>query len=174
MNRQNKSAEISDFKQLFEKSNAAFLVKYQGLTVNGMQNLRRSLREVNSQLRVTKTTLMKIAAQDLAGSEAFRDQFKDQVGIVFAQGDVSSTAKKLRTFATENKDLQVLTAFFESRVLTKQDIEFLATLPSREILLAQVLGTMQAPIASFTRLLNMLIVRLLYVLKRIEEQKAAQ
>jgi len=172
MNRQNKTAEINDFKQLFEKSNAAFLVKYQGLTVNGMQNLRRSLREVNSELKVTKTTLMKIAAQDIAGSEAFRDQFKDQVGIVFAQGDVSGTAKKLRVFANENKQLQILTAFFESRVLNKQEIEFLATLPAKEILLAQVFATMQAPAASFVRLLNMLIVRLLYVLKRIEEQKA--
>jgi len=172
MNRQNKSAEINDFKQLFAKSDAAFLVKYQGLTVNGMQNLRRSLREVNSELKVTKTTLMKIAAQDIAGSEAFRDQFKDQVGIVFAQGDVSATAKKLKGFANDNKQLQILTAFFESRVLTKQEIEFLATLPSKEILLAQVFATMQAPAASFVRLLNMLIVRLLYVLKRIEEQKA--
>jgi large subunit ribosomal protein L10 len=172
MNREQKSEIINDFKQMFEGSNATFLVKYQGLSVNGMQTLRRSLRSVNSELKVTKTTLMKIAAQDIAGSEDFRNTFKEQVGLVFAKGDVSSTAKQLKQFADANEALKVLTGFFESRVLTKQEIEFLATLPSKEILLAQMLGTMQAPIASFTRLLNLLIVRLLYVLKQVEEQKA--
>src|SRR5688572_26764440 len=151
MNRQQKSNVINDFKQLFEGSNATFLVKYQGITVNGMQILRRNLRSVNSELKVTKTTLMKIAAQDIPGSEEFRNTFKERVGLVFAKGDVSGVAKQLKNFAKENEALKILTGFFESRVLTNQEIEFLATLPSKEILLAQMLGTMQAPIASFTR-----------------------
>jgi len=174
MNRQKKTDVISDFKQLFDGSKATFLVKYQGLNVNNMQRLRRNLREVNGELCVTKTTLMKIAAQDVAGSEAFRNEFKDQVGLVFVKGDVSSVAKKLKIFADEHAALKVLTGFFEARVLTKQDIDFLATLPAKEVLIAQMLGTMQAPIATFTRLLHLLIARMLYTLKQIEEQKAKQ
>jgi large subunit ribosomal protein L10 len=174
MNRQQKEASIAEIKQMFSTAQAAFLVKYQGLNVNLSQTLRRDLRENGGLFKITKATLMRIAAKDLVGADDFAKNFKDQIGIVFAQGDVTTIAKKLKKFSENNESLKLIAGFFEARVLSKQDIEYLASLPSREILLAQVVGTMQAPIASFVRLLNLLIVRLLYVLKKIEEEKQKQ
>jgi large subunit ribosomal protein L10 len=115
---------------------------------------------------------MRIVAQDVQGADEFGKDFREQVGIVFAQGDVSALAKNIVAFAKENNALQIVSGFFEAKRLSKADVELLASLPPREVLLALVLGTMQAPITSFVRVLNLLIVQLLYVLKRIEEKKA--
>lgn len=171
MNRQQKEITLSDFKKLFSESEAAFLVEYKGLNVAALRDFRKNLRDNKSVFKVTKTTLMRIATQDIEGAEEFSKDFNNQIGIVFAQGDVSATAKSIVTFAKSNELLKVVAGFFESKKLAKQEVEFLASLPPRDILLAQVVGTMQAPITSFVRLLNLLIVRLLYVLKQIEEKK---
>lgn len=171
MNRQQKETTLSDFKKLFSESDAAFLVQYKGLNVSALRDFRKNLRENKGIFKVTKTTLMRIATRDIQGADEFSQDFNNQVGIVFAQGDVSALAKNLVKFAKENEFLQIVSGFFETKKLEKHDIEFLAALPSREVLLAQVVGTMQAPITSFVRLLNLLIVRLLYVLKEIEAKK---
>lgn len=171
MNRQQKEVTLSDFKKLFAESEAAFLVQYKGLNVATLRDLRKNLRESKGIFKVTKTTLMRIAAQDIQGADEFSQDFSNQVGIVFAQGDVSALAKNLVKFSKDNAMLQIVSGFFEAKKLAKQEVEFLASLPSREVLLAQVVGTIQAPISSFVRVLNLLIIRLLYVLKQIEEKK---
>lgn len=174
MNRHQKEAAVAEVRELFSQTNATFLVKYQGMSVSHLQSLRRALRENNGVFKVTKATLMKKATHDMDGVDTFSAQFKDQVGLVFAKGDVSLVAKQLKLFSEQNEALKLLSGFFEARVLTQQEVAYLASLPAREVLLAQVVGTMQAPIASFVRLLNLLTVRLLYVLKEIEETKAAK
>lgn len=172
MNRQQKEAAISDFKELFSNSEAAFLVRYKGLDVVALQEFRKGLRENNSVFKVTKTTLMRIVAKDINGADEFSQDFSDQVGIVFGKGDISALSKNIVNFAKQNEALQIISGFFEEKRLAKEDVVLLASLPSRDVLLAQVVGTMQAPITSFVRVLNLLIVQLLYVLKRIEEKKA--
>ena len=171
MNRQQKEAAVADFKNLFSGSKAAFLVGYKGLTVSQMQNLRRDLRSVDSQLKVTKARLMKIAAKDVEGVDEFSEFFKDQVGLVFANKEVPPTAKKLVEFAKNDASLTILSGFFDSKVISKNEINFLANLPTKDILLAQVVGTIQAPISGLARLLNMMLIRLLYCLKEIEGNK---
>jgi large subunit ribosomal protein L10 len=173
MNRQQKETVVADFKKMLSESQAAFVVNYKGMNVALMQDLRKKLRADGGSLCVTKATLMRIATQGVKGADDFSKDLKDQVGLVFAKGDVSAVAKQLLTFSKENESLKVLSGFFESRLMSKQDLTYLATLPSREILLAQLAGTMQAPVASFTRVLHTLIARLLYVLKQIEEKQKA-
>ena len=114
-----------------------------------------------------------IAAKDLDGVDEFKSSFKDQVGFVFAKGDVSAIAKQLINFSKENEALKVVTGVFESKVLNSSQINVIASLPSREVLIAQVLGTMQAPITSFVRVLNQVVASLPQVLKQIEEKKAS-
>lgn len=174
MNRHQKEAAVAEVRELFSQTQAAFLVNYQGMSVSHLQSLRRALRESNGVFKVTKATLMKKATQEIDGIDKFSVQFKDQVGLVFAKDDISSVAKKLKMFSEQNEALKLLAGFFEARVLSQQEVEYLASLPARDVLLAQVVGTMQAPIASFVRLMNLLIVRLLFVLKAIEEAKAEQ
>lgn len=172
MNRQEKAAIIADIKKMLSESHATFLVNYKGMTVSAMKNLRQDLRQDGGHFKVTKATLMKIAAKDLEGIEPFTSDFHDQVGLVFSQKDPSLVAKHLVNFSKKHAFLKVVSGFLESRKLRKEEIEFLASLPPKEVLLAQLLGTMQAPISSLARLLNLLIVRLLYTLNRIAEKNS--
>ena len=76
-------------------------------------------------------------------------------------------------FSKKNEAIKLLTGFFDEKVLSKEEVMYFAKLPSRQVLLGQVVGTLQAPIVSLARLFNALILRLLYVLQRIAEKKAA-
>jgi len=171
MNRQQKEAVVADFKQMIEQAEASFLVNYRGLTVKDISSLRSDLRQSGASLKVAKARLMKIAAQDVEGIDKFKDNFKNQVGLVFAKQEVTSVAKHLVDFAKKQKDLEILSGFFESKVLSRQEVEFLASLPSKEVLLSQLVGTLQAPIRNFAQVLQMLITRLAYALKQVSEKK---
>lgn len=166
-----KEAVITDLRRMMTDAQATVLINYKGMDVPVLQGLRRSLRVDGNTLKVTKATLMRRAAQDIAGADAFAESFKDQVGLVFVQKDISSAAKQLVSYAKEHASLKIIAGFYESKVLSKQELDFLASLPSREVLLGQLLGTMQAPISSFVRVLHLLIARLVYVLKQIETQQ---
>ena len=172
MNREQKQTIVAEVHDNFIQSQASFLVNYKGLSVTSMQKLRKQLREDNAHLKVTKATLMKIAAKDVEGIEDFAKLFSEQVGLVFAKDDTVSVAKKLVTFSKENDALQVIAGFFEARSLDKNRVEFLASLPARDVLIAQVLGTMQAPISGLARTLNAMISQLAYALQQIAEKKS--
>lgn len=172
MNRSEKELLVGELAQQLQLASAAFLVNYQGATVKTLHTLRKKLRERESSLRVAKARLLKLAVGTMPGGDQFAPMLKEQVGLVIAGGsDVSGVAKDLVDFSKGNETIKVLSGFYETQVLSMEQVVFFATLPSREVLLGQVLGTLQAPIAQFVRLLNLLIVRLLYVLKRIAEQK---
>jgi large subunit ribosomal protein L10 len=171
MNKQQKEAMIADLKQLMTSSQGTFLINYKGMNVPLLQTLRKNIRAEGGQVKVTKATLMRLAAQDIAGSDGFAENFKEQVGLVFATNDVSAIAKKLVAYAKENESLRVIAGFYQNKMLNKQELTVLATLPSREVLLGQLAGTLQAPMATLARQLNQMVARLAYVLKAIEEQK---
>lgn len=176
MNRQQKESVIADVEKLFTQSPATFLVNYKGLTVEKMQNLRRSLRASQGSLKVTKARLMKIAAQNASGEikelENFKEGFKEQVGLVFSEGsETPAIAKTLTTFAKEHDALEVLSGLFEKKMLSLDEVKQLANLPSREVLLGMLAGTLQAPISGLAQVLHQLIARLAYVLQRVAEQQ---
>ena len=171
MNRQQKEESVAQFKEMFDKAQAAFLVKYKGLTVLQMQTLRAGLREGNGKLKITKARLMKIAAQDLPDGAAFQENFKNQVGLVFAFGEVPPIAKHLIKFAKKNEALEVISGLFEAKVMAPDQIRFLASLPSKQELYGQLAGTLQAPIGALARQLNSMVANLAYALKAVAEQK---
>lgn len=169
MNRREKEKAVSVAKDLIAGSQAIFIVNYKGLSVSGMQQLRKNLRQNGGQLKVIKATLMDIAAKDLSDVDDFKTNFKDQIGFVFAKGEVSGVAKQLVNFAKENEALKVITGIFESKVLDASQIKTIALLPSREVLLAHLLGTMKAPISSFVRVLDQISANFPQSMKFFEE-----
>lgn len=171
MNRSQKETLVGELAQQMQNSPASFLVNFQGSSVQTLQAFRTKVRDKQAAFRVAKARLFKIAAQDIPGGPDFAELFKEQVGVVFSGDDVGSLAKELVDFAKDNESVKVLSGFYESKVLSDEQVKYFASLPSREVLLGQVVGTLQAPISSLARLLNMLIVRLLFVLQRIAEQK---
>lgn len=172
MNRTQKETVVTQLRDSMTQAPASFLVKYQGASVNVLQAFRAGLRNQQAEFKVAKARLMKIAAAEVPGGDLFSENFQDQVGLVFANGDVSAAAKEMAAFSKENDAIQVLFGLFEQKVLSAAEVKYLASLPSREVLLAQVVGTIQAPVSTFVRQLSMLILQLLYLLQRVAEKKA--
>lgn len=173
MNRQQKEDVVETLKQDFETSQASFLVGYKGLNVAQVLKLRKQLRQQGGSFKVAKVTLMRRVASDVPSIEKLMPYFKDQVALVFAQSESPAIAKILYEFAKENQKLTIMAGCMDSVVLSKDSVKVLATLPSKEVLLAQVCGALKSPISGIVVVLNMLILRLLFVLKKIEEKKAS-
>lgn len=162
MSRVQKEVVIESLKEGFSDSNAAtFLIGFKGLPVVGMQKLRRQLREQGGVCKVAKARLMKKAASDFSHVSELNPYFKQQVAVVFAPSNAFAIAKILNDFSKEYEALNIVVGCLDARLLDKQMVVRVASLPSREVMLSMVCGTLQAPIATFVRLI-----------KQIEEQKA--
>ncbi len=171
MNRQQKEQVIQSLRQDFEGNPASFVVSYRGLSVDQLQVLRRQLRKHGGRLKVTKVRLMKIAADQAEAAKPLIPYLKDQIGIVFASKESSAIAKVLYDFAKNHKDLQLIVGKLDDQLLDKDLIKRIASLPSREVLLAQVCGAINAPISGLASVLRILLMRPLMVLKQISEKK---
>lgn len=155
MNRHEKEVVVSEIRDLFSKSQAVFLVKYKGLSVADLQKLRSDLRKHGGKFKVTKARLMKIATNNAAlAIDDFSVQLKDQVGLVFANNDAFAVAKQVVEFSKNKDSLKVLSGIFESKVLSLAEINTIASILPREVLLAQIVGLVQSPMASLVRVVD--------------------
>ena len=171
MNREQKAAVVELLKQRFNASAASFLVKYQGLTVEQMQKLRAELRPQGGTLKVTKARLMRLASDGNPGAEVLAPYYKEQVGVVFALQEAPAIAKVLTDFAKKHPALSIIAGSYDATLLDTSDVQRFATLPPKEVLLAQVCGTLNAPITGLARALGMMPVKLLWALKQVGEKK---
>ena len=170
MKREDKVQLVNDLHSKLEKANGNFLVDYQGLNVEAVNELRKGLRKTNTDFQVVKNRLLKLASKD-TDTSLIVDFMRGPSAIAITYDDVVSPAKVLVDFAKENEKLDIKCGQISGNVLNSEDIKHLASLPGREQLLAQVLSAMQAVPGSFVRVLNAVIVNFLNVLKAIEEQK---
>lgn len=154
MNREEKTRVMQSLRKDFEKTEAAFLVGVQGLTVSQLQGLRRDLRGAHSHLKIAKARLMKKAVDGLEGIDQMGSFFKTQVGLVFVEKEAPVVAKVLRNFAKENEALKLVVGYIDDRIYDRQSIERIASIPSREILLSQFAALLNAPVAQFARVLR--------------------
>lgn len=173
MNRQEKLAVIEHLKEGFVGSAGLFVVNYQGLTVVQMQKLRKELRQQGGAFKVAKARLVKRAVSGMEGVDTLTPFLKEQIGIVFADKEVSAIAKVLRDFAKENEAFELVVGHIDQKTLTANDVVRIASLPSREVLLAQVCSLLQAPSAGLVRVLNGMTLQLLWTLKQVGDQKQA-
>lgn len=163
MNRQEKEAVVEGLKNSFSESTASFVVRYQSLTVAQMQDLRKELRQTGGRLKVAKARLVKRAVSDMAGVDSLEPYLKEQIGVVFARQEAPAVAKVLRNFAKKNEALGLVAGVMDNTLLGADEIVRIASLPSREVLLAQVCGTLQ-----------MLTARLLWTLQEVAEKKQSE
>jgi large subunit ribosomal protein L10 len=175
MNKQQKKEMVLSLARDFVGTRASFLVQYTGLKVASMQQLRRSLRDNGGTLKVAKARLMLKAFQGTDNqSTGFQSFFKNQVALVFVKDNEIAVAKVLYDFSRNNKFLKLVAARIDNQLLRAQDVVDIALLPSREVLLARVVGSIQAPLQNFAGILQLLVLRLLMVLKKIEEREVQQ
>ncbi len=148
-----------------------YFVDYRGLTFAEATELRARLAKVDASLRVVKNTLAKRAAADV-GIEGLDDLLKGPTAIAYCHGDPVRVAKTIQDFIKEKKKAAIRGGKLESTLLTTADIEVLATLPSRDQLIAQLVGALASPLAGLANVLVGPIRGLVIVLGQVQEQKA--
>lgn len=171
MNRQQKALVIETLKKDFTDSKGSFFVGYRGLTVSQIRQLRSELRQNGGTLKVAKMRLVKRAIEGVEGADALNEYCKDQLGVVFVIDETSEVAKVLHQFSKKHKALRLVVCCLDSQLLDEKAIVRIASLPSKEVLLAQVCGAVKAPLAGFVQVLNVMILRLLWALKQIQDKK---
>lgn len=152
LNRQDKATVIAEMSKLVAQSSAIIIAEYRGLTVEAITKLRADARKQGVQLRVVKNTLVRRA---VAGTpfEGLSDQFVGPL-IYSLSADPVAAAKVLATFAKTNDKLIIKSGAMANYVMDVAAVEQLASMPSREELLAKLMATMNEPIAKFVRTLN--------------------
>ncbi len=172
MNLSEKKELVAGLNARLSESQITILVDYKGLDVEAMTALRAELRKEGANLEVVKNTLLSMAAQgtDTAVIDA---AFKGPNAVITSKTDPVAPAKVLVKFAKDNQKLEIKTAAMNGKALSLDDIKALATMPSREVLLAQVLSAMNAVPTAMVRVLNAVPVSLLNVVTAIKEQKEA-
>ncbi len=158
----------------FAKAKAVYFAQNKGLAVKKVTDLRKKLHKEGIDFVVAKKTLMKIAAKKNNLPEISGEVMEGPIAAAFGYSDVVVPAKLLYEFSKENENLQLLGALVEGKLIGKAEAKELATLPSREELLAKLVGSMKAPISGFHGVLAGTLRKLVYALKAIQDKKPAE
>lgn len=172
MNLNRKKEITADVHERFSKSKIVIVTDYKGLDVMTMNDLRTKLRDVGVEYQVVKNTLLIRASED-TDVALIKDCFKGPSAIAMSFDDPVAPAKVLSEFAKAHGKLEIKAGVMGSKVLDTDAIKALSKLPSREVLLAQVLSAMNAVPTSFVTALSDLPRKLLNVFNAIREQKEA-
>ncbi len=170
--RAEKVAVVDEVAAKLSSADAVIITEYRGLKVGQLAGLRRQLRDAGGEYKVFKNTLAKLGAAK-AGVEGLDEMLLGPSGITFVNGDVAAVAKALRDAAKANPLLVIKGGSMGGKVLTTKDVEALAELPSREVLLAMFAGALQAPLVKTAGLLQALPRNFAYGLKALIDQKEA-
>jgi large subunit ribosomal protein L10 len=170
--REEKAAVIAEVRGKLEAADAAIVTEYRGMSVTALASLRRELRNAGAEYKVYKNTLARFAVRE-AGLEALEQFLTGPTAIAFVKGDAAAAAKALRDQAKANPLLVVKGGIVGTTAMSKRDLDVLADLPSREVLLAQFAGALQAPLVKTAGLLQALPRNMAYGLKALIDQQAA-
>lgn len=170
--RAEKVAVVDEVAAKLQSADAVIITEYRGLKVGQLAGLRRQLRDAGGEYKVFKNTLARLGAAK-AGVEGLDEMLLGPSGITFVTGDVAAVAKALRDAAKANPLLVIKGGSMGGNVLSTKDVEALAELPSREVLLAMFAGALQAPLVKTAGLLQALPRNFAYGLKALIDQKEA-
>lgn len=169
--KEKKQQMMADYVDRMSNSQALILTDYRGLTVADLTELRRKLRENNGTFQIVKNTLFK-RALDQAGIPIPTEQIEGTIAVGYCLEEVPPVAKTLTDFAMESQVLQIRGAVLGTGFLDAAAVQDLADLPPREILLAQLLGSVQGPMSSLASTITAPLRELVQVLQARSEQGA--
>ncbi|MDM8311190.1 LSU ribosomal protein L10P [Clostridium cadaveris] len=152
-NRQMKQAKVEEIKEKLQKSQSVILASYQGLTVEEDTQLRKSLREAGVEYKVYKNTLVILAAKEL-GIEGLDKHLQGPISIAIGYDDVTAPARILNDFAKTHKKLELKAGLVQGEIYDADKVKQLANIPSKDILIAKLLGSIKSPLSKFAYLLN--------------------
>jgi large subunit ribosomal protein L10 len=170
--RSEKESVVAEVKTKIDESDAVIVTEYRGLSVTALANLRRELRKAGCEYRVYKNTLARFAARE-AGIEGLDTLLVGPTALAFVKGDVAAVAKSLKEYARTNPLLVIRGGAVAGKAVSAKDVDVLAELPSREVMLSQFAGMLQAPLVKTAGLLQALPRNMAYGLKALVDQKSA-
>lgn len=166
-----KKVIVAELSEKMKNCSSGVLVDYKGITVEQDTNLRRELRKAGVEYAVVKNTLTRFAATE-AGLEGIVPVLEGTTAMAISPNDPVAAAKILYEFIKKNKKLAIKAGFVEGKVLSVSEVESLAQLPPKEVLIAKMLGSFNAPISGFVNVLNGNIRGLVVALNAIAEKKS--
>jgi large subunit ribosomal protein L10 len=159
-------------KTKLKESNSTLIIKYAGLSSPDLSGLRQTLKNANAHLFVVKNTVGRRTFKN-SRLESLVKLIEGPCGLVFVKGELVDVCRLLYNFAKEHESLKLEGGFLKERILDKKDIDTLARLPSKEILKAQVVMTLQSPISRLVRVLNQTLTKLVWCLEQIKNKKGS-
>ena len=172
MKLEEKKQIAQDLHEKLARSKTVIVTDYKGLDVAKINDLRKKLRESEIEFKVVKNSLLTRASEE-TDAVLIKDYFKGPSAVALSYDDPVAPAKVLTEFAKENKHLKIKVGVMDGKILDMDEIKSLSSLPSREVLLGQLLSVMNGVPTGFVRALNDLPTRMLNVLVAVKEQKEA-
>ena len=168
-----KNQVMEEIREILQTNKNVVLTEYRGLNVEQVTALRSQLRSAGVKFKVLKNTLSRKLFQE-AGIENLHEQLEGPVALGFLSEDVAASSKALVDFAKKNELLVVKAGYVDGKLLAASDVKALAALPSRDVLLAMLLSTMQAPVKNLMSAMQGTTRKLVYALNAVKEQKEKQ
>jgi len=168
--RPEKKAILEEISAAVADSDHVLLADYSGMKVKHFSLLRRSLKDVDARALVVKNSLLGVVLQQ-SGRQVPEAALSGKTVMVTGGQDVTAVAKTLKTFIKEQKVLVLKGGSLNTQMLSGQDLDAMADMPPREVLLGQLVGTVQAPMGQLVGVMHAKVSSLLYVLTAIEEKK---
>ena len=165
---------VAEMKDVFEASQLVITAEYRGTDVTGMTGLRQELRSNGARFKVVKNTFARIAA-DEAGRPELKDIMGGPIGFIVSDGDPAAAAKALVNYSDDNDlPVKIIGGVLDAEVLSADRVEALAKLPSKDELIAKMLGSMNSPITGLVMVMSGPVRALVTVLQRhVENQGEA-
>ncbi len=167
-----KATAVADIAEKFKEATATVVTEYRGLTVANLAELRRSLGE-SATYTVAKNTLVKRAAAE-AGIEGLDELFAGPTAIAFVKGEAVDAAKAIKTFAKDNKALVIKGGYMDGRALSVDEVNRIADLESREVLLAKLAGAMKGNLSQAAALFNAPVTQAARLFAALQEKKSGE
>ncbi|MBO0678976.1 50S ribosomal protein L10 [Mycolicibacterium sp. S2-37] len=172
MAKADKATAVADIAEQFKDATATVVTEYRGLTVANLAELRRSLG-ASATYTVAKNTLVKRAANE-AGIDGLDEMFTGPTAIAFVKGEPVDAAKAIKTFAKDHKALIIKGGYMEGRALSIDEVNRIADLESREVLLAKLAGAMKGNLAKAAGLFNAPASQVARLAAALQEKKAGE
>jgi len=171
--KEQKQIQLAEINKMFDEAKSAVLVDFNGLTVAEDTELRRKVREAGATYTVYKNTLIALAAKE-HGLEELVPVLEKNTAICFSSEDAVVACKVICDFMKDHKKMELKAGVVEGKVVSVDEVKAVAELPPKEVLVAKMLGSLNAPISGLVRTLNGTVAKIVYALDAIREQKEKQ
>lgn len=173
MDRKAKEALRVNFEGRFEKAQAAIIAEYRGLTVADLTELRKELRKVKGEFKIIKNRVAKKAVLGKVQNYApLAESLKGPIGVAYLYGDAAAGAKTLVEFQKGKELFKITAGVMDSKAVSAADVKAIATLPSKEVLLGQLVGLLVSPHRGILGVVNAVPRSLVQVINAIKEKKS--